>query len=175
MRLSSPILLLTVVFALACEQATTSPPEQAALPEPAAISAAVTAGAAMNQDLAALRRATAAFHNFHKAMAAGYDDDLGLPCLETADGAQGFHYGNTALFDGVVSLLEPEVLQYEPKAGGGLRLVGVEYLAFTDTQPADLLGGEFHLEDIDLWALHVWIWRQNPSGMFADWNPKVSC
>jgi len=23
--------------------------------------------------------------------------------------------------------------------------------------------------------LHVWIWRENPSGMFADWNPTVHC
>jgi hypothetical protein len=23
--------------------------------------------------------------------------------------------------------------------------------------------------------LHVWIWRENPSGTFAQWNPKVEC
>jgi hypothetical protein len=27
----------------------------------------------------------------------------------------------------------------------------------------------------DVWALHVWVWKHNPSGMFADWNPQVSC
>jgi hypothetical protein len=25
------------------------------------------------------------------------------------------------------------------------------------------------------YALHVWAWRPNPSGVFADWNTKVSC
>jgi hypothetical protein len=25
------------------------------------------------------------------------------------------------------------------------------------------------------YELHVWAWKQNPNGMFADWNPKVSC
>ena len=24
-------------------------------------------------------------------------------------------------------------------------------------------------------ALHVWAWKLNPHGMFADWNPGVSC
>ena len=25
------------------------------------------------------------------------------------------------------------------------------------------------------YELHVWLWRPNPSGMFKDWNPSVSC
>ena len=25
------------------------------------------------------------------------------------------------------------------------------------------------------YELHVWAWRSNPSGVFADWNPRVSC
>jgi hypothetical protein len=23
--------------------------------------------------------------------------------------------------------------------------------------------------------LHVWVWDHNPSGMFTQWNPTVSC
>ncbi len=23
--------------------------------------------------------------------------------------------------------------------------------------------------------MHAWVWKHNPSGMFADWNPNVSC
>jgi hypothetical protein len=23
--------------------------------------------------------------------------------------------------------------------------------------------------------LHVWAWRENPNGAFADWNTRVSC
>jgi hypothetical protein len=23
--------------------------------------------------------------------------------------------------------------------------------------------------------LHVWLWMDNPSGMFAPWNPRVRC
>jgi hypothetical protein len=167
--------VVAVVFAMACEQATTSPPEQATLLE--TISADVTAGAVMNQELAALRRATAPFHNFDKAAAAGYGVQL-TPCDEQLpDGAQGYHYGNPALIDGTASLLEPEILQYEPQAGGHLRLVGIEYIVpLTEPQPPPLLGQQFHANQAaGLWALHVWAWRHNPSGMFADWNPKVSC
>ena len=23
--------------------------------------------------------------------------------------------------------------------------------------------------------MHAWVWKPNPAGMFADWNPEVSC
>ena len=85
--MKSRLALLALPFlALACTDA-----EQATLLEPPAISARVTAGAAMNQDLAALRRATAAFHNFDKAMAAGYDTQITGCDEQLPDGAQGFH------------------------------------------------------------------------------------
>jgi hypothetical protein len=47
-------------------------------------------------------------------------------------------------------------------------------------QPS-LFGQHFHLSPPPApqvpwhWALHVWIWAHNPSGMFADWNPAVRC
>ncbi|HEX9707342.1 MAG TPA: hypothetical protein VGA24_06845 [Steroidobacteraceae bacterium] len=25
------------------------------------------------------------------------------------------------------------------------------------------------------YEIHVWAWRNNPDGTFADWNPRVSC
>ena len=25
------------------------------------------------------------------------------------------------------------------------------------------------------YELHVWAWKDNPDGMFVDWNPRVSC
>jgi hypothetical protein len=74
-------------------------------------------------------------------------------------------------------MLEPEILQYEPQTNGRLRLVGTEYIVLLSfDRPDPLFGQEFHAnEAAGVWALHVWNWRQNPSGMFEDWNPKVSC
>jgi hypothetical protein len=25
------------------------------------------------------------------------------------------------------------------------------------------------------YEMHVWVWKTNPNGVFADWNPNVSC
>jgi hypothetical protein len=42
--------------------------------------------------------------------------------------------------------------------------------------PPELLGQRFHPHSfLPIYKLHVWLWRDNPAGMFADWNPKVSC
>lgn len=134
----------------------------------------------IHQQLASLRNLTAPYHDFEVAEADGWSV-LATPCLESPDGGQGFHYLNPAFIDGDAVLLEPEILQYEPRKNGQLRLVGVEYvIPFTEipatADPPELLGHEFHAnEDAGLWALHVWLWRHNPSGLHADWNPKVSC
>ncbi|MDX1578074.1 MAG: hypothetical protein R3266_06300 [Gemmatimonadota bacterium] len=183
---AKPILLTALLTggALACDQTTTSPSErpestpfESRLETEALATSHAPGGAMHHRQLAALRRATAPFHNFGKAQAAGYVALL-TPCLEQLpDGAQGFHYGNPALIDGSVNLLEPEILQYEPQPGGHLRLVGVEYIVpLSEPEPAPLLGQHFHANpNAGIWGLHVWLWRHNPSGMFADWNPKVSC
>jgi hypothetical protein len=93
-------------------------------------------------------------------------------------GAMGFHYGNTAFIDGNARLLEPEILMYEPQPDGTLRFVGLEFVVplSASATPPTLLGHTFHRNDaFQLWVLHVWLYRENPSGMFADWNPSVSC
>jgi hypothetical protein len=95
-------------------------------------------------------------------------------------GGMGLHYGNPALIDGRVDAMEPELLLYEPQKNGKLRFVAVEYIVpFTAWQgdaPPMLYGQSFHRnETFGIWALHVWHERHNPRGMFADWNPKVTC
>jgi hypothetical protein len=137
---------------------------------------AAPALAGSGSEIAAVKRATAAFHSIDVAMMAGWSEDI-TGCLESeveGEGAQGHHYANLALVDGEIDPLRPEILQYEPRENGSLRLVGVEYLS--TAEPPPLFGHEFHfIEGAELWALHVWVWRHNPSGMFAEWNPKVSC
>ena len=42
--------------------------------------------------------------------------------------------------------------------------------------PPVLFGQEFKQNDtFQLWGLHAWVWENNPSGVFANWNPRVAC
>jgi len=139
------------------------------------------AAAAEQQGLAAVRAATARFHRFEVADDAGYDFLFLNSCMvdQSGAGGMGYHYVNTALLDGQVSLATPEAVLYEPGPNGRLRLVALEYVipksAWTQPDPPVLLGRPLTLNAFDLWALHVWVWKRNPSGMYADWNPDVNC
>lgn len=145
------------------------------------------APAMQGSQLAALRGATARLHRLDVAEAEGYavlvtHPVSGAACLEDPDlGGMGRHMLNVDLVDGEVSPTEPEVVIYEPGPNGKLRLVGVEYLIpfaiLGQDQPApELFGQAFKQnETFGVWALHAWVWKNNPNGMFADWNPKVTC
>ena len=138
--------------------------------------------ASLHKNLAALRRATASFHNFETAAAAGWSTQI-TGCMTDPNGAggMGFHYGNTRLIDGSVRVEEPELLLYEPEQNGRLRLVAVEYIIpysahSRSAAPPVLFGQQFKQNDtFQLWGLHAWVWKENPSGVFASWNPRVTC
>ncbi len=142
-----------------------------------------SAAAAEKRDLATLRSATAGFHRYVVAKDAGYTFLFMNMCMEDQSpaklGGMGNHYVNTALLDGSVDVAHPEALLYEPGGNGQLKLVAVEYVipkaAWTSSEPPELFGQKFKLNAFDLWALHVWVWKDNPSGLYADWNPRVSC
>src|SRR5690242_5942881 len=138
--------------------------------------------------LSDLRRVTARFHSIDAAKEAGYATQI-TPCwAHHSAGGMGYHFGNTNLFDATVDLLNPETVISEPQAGGHMRLVGMEYIVPLDawsaakhdlTDPNDvpqLLGQKFTRHSfLPIFKLHIWLWQNNPSGTFADWNPKVSC
>ena len=127
-----------------------------------------------------VRRATARFADIAVARAAGYDVQYPAGCASSGAGAQGFHWLNEGLVDRHTNLLTPELLMYEPQADGSMVLVGVDYvIPFTEwksPQPPVLLGVPMvRNEPLGVWALHIWAQRENPSGLFAPWNPTVSC
>ena len=138
---------------------------------------------AENKDLATLRAATARFHRYEVARDAKYTFLFMNMCMvdESAnnEGGMGYHYVNTDLLDGKVEVDKPEALLYEPEANGRLRLVAVEYVIPKDAWHADtlprLFGQQLKLNSFDLYALHVWVWENNPSGLYASWNPRVTC
>jgi hypothetical protein len=134
------------------------------------------------------KAATRHFRDVNVAIAEGYGEFLG--CVSgPGTGAMGVHYANGALVgDGVLDADRPAVLVYEPRPFGGLGLVAVEYLVLADLWHAEhetppvLEGQVFHYTGSPnryglpaFYALHVWVWKHNPSGMFADWNPNVTC
>jgi hypothetical protein len=85
--------------------------------------------AAVGPDLAAVRAATARFHDPDAAAAAGYVFNVNEPCIESPAGAMGLHTPNPSLM-GTQALepTQPELLLYLRQPDGGLRLTGVEYL-----------------------------------------------
>lgn len=172
MRLSA--FALFVLALAACEPE--APSEPAAHAHPEVRTAREAPG--YERDLAALRAAVSGLQNRELAAKAGWNFKL-TDCFADEAGAMGFHVARPEyLEDGILDVTKPEALLFEPQSNGGLRLVGVEYIlpgASTDTPPV-LFGQEFAwVEAFGIWGLHVWPWLDNPSGLFAPWNPRVSC
>ena len=171
----------------------------AVLAAAAVLVAAVLATAASGSRAAGSTRvaaqATARFHDVGTAKRAGYGllkDAQGVACIAMdgmpAMGAMGVHFASkTLLGDGRLAVSKPEALVYAP-TGSGLRLAAVEYVVLEaqwDAKHASapaLFGHRFNLTPAGnrfglpaFYSLHAWIWKQNPAGKFAMWNPEVSC
>ncbi|MER9617020.1 hypothetical protein [Mesorhizobium sp. M0207] len=126
-----------------------------------------------------VRAANSRFENVAAATAEGYAP---IPCASgITGGAMGIHYVNPGyLKDDAVDVAKPEAVMYEPMADGTLKLVAVEYI--TSKGPASLDGHLFNFNSAPnryglgpFYELHVWAWKGNPTGAFADMNPNVSC
>lgn len=139
--------------------------------------------------VAEARAATARFHDLGAAEAAGYGLFYQCTDNESLGAAMGQHYVNGGLVgDGVLDVSRPEVLVYEPRRGGGYKLVAVEYVEIaevwdaTHASPPRLFGKQLTRVPAgnryglpDFYEIHAWIWAPNPRGMFDDWNPRVTC
>ncbi len=138
--------------------------------------------------IANVREATAGFRNFDSIADAGYGKFL--DCFVNYQvGGMGQHYVNGDLAgDDVLDPMKPEVLVYEPTESGDMILVALEYIVFasqwdpnnTGRAAPVLFDQPFHYETAipdtpPLWALHLWLWTDNPEGLFADFNPLVFC
>jgi hypothetical protein len=136
-----------------------------------------------------VRTATRRFHRVDAALLAGY-----VPvsaCTELPGvGGMGYHFLHPLLAgDDVVDPARPELLVYQ-EDGGRLRLGAVEYFVAdadqdltTDDDRPELFGRhpfdgpmEGHEADMPIhYDLHVWLYRHNPAGQLAAWNPGVRC
>ena len=117
-------------------------------------------------------------------------DKDGIACIDMPGmGAMGIHYANGGLVgDGAIDPQTPEAVIYEPQENGRLKLVAIEYVVLKadwdakHSSPPRLFGHEFNFTAAgnrfglpDYYSLHVWLWKHNPAGTFAPWNPNVSC
>jgi hypothetical protein len=132
-------------------------------------------------DQAAAMLASAGNQDVATAEAAGYASTLDtLGCFQNPTaGGMGVHYVNAGLMDAVVDITKPEAMVYElGRDGRPAGLVAHEYIvpveAWTSKRPPKLFGMDFHRHPtLPLWVLHTWLWKDNPTGMFQDWNPAV--
>jgi len=138
-------------------------------------------GTMSSADRATAELATAGFQDVQTAEAAGYASSLDtLGCFQDATrGGMGVHYINQSLMDATVDITKPEALVYELDADGKIAgLVAHEYIvpidAWTSATPPSLFGMSFHRHPtLPLWVLHAWLWKDNSTGIFQDWNPAV--
>jgi hypothetical protein len=178
-RLTPGLTLGSIAAALACSSSTT--PSAASLDAPGAASADAGLRGAHAAELAALREATNGFRDFTLATTTGRYATAITGCMtDPTQGGMGFHYARTELLDASLDVRTPEALLYEPQKNGRMTLVAVEYLvpftAWTASTPPTIMGQPLlRNEAFQVWARHVWLYRDNPSGLFADWNPRVNC
>jgi hypothetical protein len=121
------------------------------------------------------------YHEMAAVGDAGYPTTLPKCIADSSMGGMGYHLVNRPLFDEKLEIEHPEMLIYAMNEKGKLELVGVEYAvpfrALPATEKAPRLFGQElkKYDEFKYWAIHVWAWRKNPAGLFADWNPTVHC
>ena len=146
-----------------------------------------------------LQRVRAALDKYRDPVVAVHDGYLStLACINFPNeplpghepypkGAMGVHFLNAQLVSPVLDPMKPQILLYEPDSGGKLRLTGAEWLvplAIAKERPKlfnqDFLGpmeGHEPVMPAEMahYDLHVWLFKNNPEGMFAPTNPAVKC
>jgi hypothetical protein len=140
-----------------------------------------------------LRVATTSYHSIDAVERAGYarfTDVNGISCIaEPGMGAMGVHWVNGGLVgDPAIIPTKPEAMVYAPGPAGTLRLAAVEYIVVksawdaTHSMAPMLYGHMFMTTDAPnryglptFYSLHVWLYKHNPAGEFAMWNPSVHC
>lgn len=179
MHTRSIAVTILVLATAACDRATPAESPALAMSDEAAAHALHMAGAGgppgNAPDLALIRSATSRYQQFDRAVEDGF-----VPLSGRVD----------RIMDPAIDARAPEILLYEPMRNGRMRLVGVEFMVAEgdwygsgNTEPPAVAGRAFdapnseHPDPMlrDKYTLHVWTWQNNRLGMFAPFNPAVSC
>ena len=111
----------------------------------------------------------------------------GAGSIHYTPGGMGVHFLNLQVISPTLDPAKPQVLIYEP-VGDRLRLAAAEWFVPTEVagtaHPAIFgqklqgpMEGHVPLQPKGLhhYDLHVWLWKDNPAGLFAPTNPSVKC
>jgi hypothetical protein len=152
--------------------------------------------AKLTPELLATRTALAKYENPLVAVRDGYFSTVG--CIDFphgavdgpvtyAPGAMGVHFLNTANIGPKLDPAKPQVLIYEP-VGAKLKLVAAEWFMpvavagdkapeiFGQTLVGPMNGHEPIMpKELRHYDLHVWLWKDNPKGVFTSTNAAVKC
>ncbi|WP_262063735.1 hypothetical protein [Streptomyces sp. STR69] len=97
---------------------------------------------------------------------------------DPTEGGMGYHYVNPANIDSL-DPAKPAALLYADGSDfvEGRRLVAVEWVVKDTGQAAPTLFGQTFQKGLlpGYFTLHAWIYKPNPKGLFAPWNPEVVC
>ena len=149
----------------------------------------------VDAQIAALRQSLAKYNDVYTAVRDGYFSTVGCVHysgeaieghMAYAKGAMGVHFFNPSFIGPTPDPEHPPILLYEPQ-GDAMHLVGAEWfvpLAIANERPT-LFGHAFQgpmeghepllPREVAHYDLHVWLFRDNPLGMFEATNPAVVC
>lgn len=173
----SAAVFMSVALVAACQSDEVTTPDHRHHTNPT-VAAAVSG--AVQAEVARLRNLVAPLHALEAAKDAGFDF-AASPCVASPEGGMGYHWGNMGRIDATVKWDEPEFLVFAPSPDekDGVKLAAVEYAVpmALSAEPPVLFGQTFVPggPGNSLWTLHVWTGVNNPAGLFAPWNPRISC
>jgi hypothetical protein len=116
-----------------------------------------------------------------------YPEGGGEGTIQYAPGGMGVHFLNMQYISPTLDPARPQVLIYQP-VGDRLRLAAAEWFVpvqAAGAQRPQIFGKELEgpmagheplmPEGLHHYDLHVWLWKNNPAGVFAPTNPAVEC
>lgn len=129
-------------------------------------------------DLARARAATERYRDVSAALAEGFVETSG--CTDSSKGTFGIRYAHsTRGLDQDLNVEDPEALIYVPEfAGAGRRLTALEYSVpvHNGSEPPRLFGRQLsQSEGGKRYVLRMWLYSDNPDGLFAPANPAEAC
>lgn len=153
-------------------------------------------GPALPPELERVRAALEKYQDPYVAVRDGYFSTVGCVHYPQPGGAgqvpyvaggMGIHFLNPQLVGPVPDPMRPAILIYEPD-GDKLRLIAAEWfipLATGVKERPSVFGRPFDgpmeghepllPKGLHHYDLHVWLWKENPAGLFSPTNPRVTC